>query len=299
MARTRTSPPLGALPSLPALPNSAGPPEPPLGAQSSRTPPPGDVRLVEQLSLFCQRWSGGRASYRPAGEPFDPRFVSVEPIDEREAKAYVLRAHYAGSYPSARFRAGVRIKEPFRPERLGGVGVFSVPMNQRVIPSYFDGFDPNHGVELGRFVLDEDLAANAESYCLARMFRLLRTALPEVRGLLAYSDPLERRNEQGELVKRGHVGTIYKATNAAFRGRSSPRTLWLSPSGACFSDRLLSKVRLGETGERYALERLSAGGAPRRELHESGSSYIERLKSAEWLRPSRHPGNLAFTWDLR
>lgn len=125
-------------------------------------------RLVEQLGLFCQRWTRRRVSYRPAGEIFDPRFVSVEPIEESAAKAFIEAHHHSASYPAARFRAGVLVKEPFRREVLAGVGVFSVPMNQRVIRSYFAGFAANDGVELGRFVLAESLASNAESYCLAR-----------------------------------------------------------------------------------------------------------------------------------
>jgi len=254
--------------------------------------------LVEQLGLFCQRWSRRRASYRPAGEIFDPRFVSVEPISEQDAKAFVLREHYSGSYPAARFRAGVLVKEPFRRERLAGVGVFSVPMNQKVVPAYFAGLDASRGVELGRFVLDDTIASNGESWCIARMHRLLKAALPQVRGVLAYCDPIERRDENGSVVKRGHVGTIYKATNAIYRGTSSARTLWMTPSGVSLADRLLSKVRLSESGERYAVERLAALGAPRRMQHEAGASYVARLKSEQWLQPVRHPGNLAFTWQL-
>lgn len=244
----------------------------------------------------CQRWHHKRVSYRPAGEIFDPRRASVEPIEERDAKSFVEQHHYSASYPAARFRAGVFVKEPFQKERLAGVGVFSVPMNQKVIPAYFEGLAPCEGVELGRYVLSDCLAANAESWSLARMKKLLREALPDVRGIIAYSDPVERRNEHGDLVKRGHVGTIYKATNAAYRGRSSPRTLWLAPNGACLADRMLSKVRLSETGERYAMERLAALGAPRRQLHEDGAAYVKRLKDEQWLRPVRHPGNHAFTW---
>jgi len=254
--------------------------------------------LMEQLGLFCQRWNRRRASYRPAGELFDPRYASVEPIEERDAKAFVESEHYSGTYPAARFRAGVLIKEPFRPEVLAGVGVFSVPMNQRVVPAYFAGLAPAAGVELGRFCLAQSLASNAESWALARMHALLRRALPEVRAVIAYCDPIERRDESGAVVKRGHVGTIYKATNATFRGRSSARTLWLSPCGASLADRLLSKVRLAETGERYAVERLAALGAPRRQRHEGGAEYIARLKDSGWLRPVRHPGNLAFAWSL-
>ena len=88
--------------------------------------PHGDgQQLVEQLGLFCQRWTRRRVSYRPAGEIFDPRFVSVEPIEESAAKAFIEAHHYSASYPAARFRAGVLVKEPFRKEVFAGVGVFS------------------------------------------------------------------------------------------------------------------------------------------------------------------------------
>ncbi len=254
------------------------------------------TRTPVQLELSCQRWSFRRARYRPAGEVFDPRRASVEPIDERLAKAFVLTHHYSGTYPAARFRAGIFIKEPFHRERLAGVGVFSVPMNQQVIAAYFPTLTPREGVELGRFVLDDTLAANAESWAIARMNRLLKQALPDVTGVIAYCDPIERRDVCGQLVKRGHIGTIYRATNAAYRGRSSSRTLWLTPAGESVTDRLLSKIRLGEQGEAYAMNRLRAAGADSRMLGEDGSQYVARLKASGWLRPQRHPGNFVFTW---
>lgn len=246
----------------------------------------------------CQRWRDRRTSYRPAGELFDPSRASVQPIDEATAKAFVVRHHYSGSYPAARFRAGVFLKDRFQHERLVGVGVYSVPMNQAVVPSYFPGLDPLHGAELGRFILLDEVPANAESWSIARMQRLLRVALPDVTGVLAYSDPLPRTNAAGVVTKVGHRGTIYKALNAVYSGRSAARTPWLAHSGATFADRMLSKVRLDERGSAYAQDRIESEGAPRRNLGESGVSWILRLKEQGFLRPMRHPGNLAFTWKL-
>lgn len=235
-------------------------------------------------------------SYRPAGEPFDPSRCDVRPIDEAQAKAFVIEHHYSGTYPAARFRAGVFLKGRFTRERLAGVAVFSVPMNQRVIPAYFQGLQPREGLELGRLVLLDELEANAESWSIARMRKLLAKSLPEVKGIVAYCDPMERRDEHGNLTKRGHIGSVYAASNAAYRGRSSPRTLWMAPNGATFADRMLSKVRGGESGERYAYERLAANGAPRPRIGEGGSAYLKRLQSDGWLRPQRHPGNHVFTF---
>ena len=33
-------------------------------------------------------------------------------------------------------------RQPYKKDRLAGVGVFSVPMNQKVVPAYFAGLAP-------------------------------------------------------------------------------------------------------------------------------------------------------------
>ena len=59
--------------------------------------PPSTNLLIEQLALFGQRWHRRRASYRPAGEPFDPTRCTVVPIEEGDAKHFVLMHHYSGT----------------------------------------------------------------------------------------------------------------------------------------------------------------------------------------------------------
>jgi hypothetical protein len=45
-----------------------------------------------QLCLFSQRWRERRESYRPAGEPINPRLYEVaELAGDREAKAFIWR----------------------------------------------------------------------------------------------------------------------------------------------------------------------------------------------------------------
>ena len=77
-----------------------------------------------QLPLFNQRWRLRRDSYRPAGEPIDPRLYEVaELAGDRESKAFILTHHYSASYPSARFRFGL-----FNGGELVGVAIFSHPL---------------------------------------------------------------------------------------------------------------------------------------------------------------------------
>lgn len=259
---------------------------------------------AEQLALAiespgCQRWNARRARYRPHGEVFDTRTGTVELIDERDAKQFVCTQHYSGTYVAARVRVGLFVKRAFRPERLAGVAVFSVPMGSHVLPAYFPELGNDRAIELGRFVLLDEVEAMAESWMLARAFRKLREVHPRISAVLSFCDPVERRNERGEIVKRTHTGIVYRALGARFVGRSSPRTHLVAPSGFVISPRALSKLRNGESGAAYVEEQLRRYGLPPRVLGESGDAYVHRLCANGLLRREAHPGNLAFAfrWD--
>ncbi len=247
----------------------------------------------------CQRWRRGRDSYRPAGEPFDASRSTVSIIDQAAAKAFVCTNHYSRSFPASRLNVGLFRKSPFGSERLCGVATFSVPMTQAVIPAYFPGLKPAEGVELGRFILSDDVEANGETWMLARAFKALRSALPDVRGIVSYCDPLPRHNAEGLMVKRGHIGTIYKAHNARYRGRSRARMLLLMPDGSVANERSLSKVRSGDRGADGVQRDLQRQGAPARRFGESGRDWLARLVAERFLRRVAHPGNHAFSWELR
>jgi hypothetical protein len=245
-----------------------------------------------------QRWRQGRDSYRPLGEPIDPSRYGVEIIeDDRTPKAFVEAHHYSGSYPAARFRVGLCRSRPFFAPELVGVAVFSVPAQQAVIPRYLPDLTPADGVELGRFVLLDDVPANGETWFLARAFRALRAALG-VRGVVAYSDPFRRTNAQGDVVLPGHVGTIYQAFNGSYLGQSRARTILLDPAGRVLNERTISKIRLGERGEDYAYRQLRRLGAPSRTTGEDGAAYVERVLGCGLFRRVRHPGNHVYAWPL-
>lgn len=253
------------------------------------------IAAPASITEHCLRWRGRRFTHRPAGEPLQPARYEVEPLDEAAAKAFVIRHHYSGSYPAARYRVGLFEHGRFQARQLVGVAVFSVPMTQALIPKYLE-VEPAAGVELGRFVLLDQVPGNGESWFLARAFRLVRRALP-IRGIVSFCDPVARFDSHGRQVKRSHHGVIYRRHNAAVAGRTLPRTLLLMPNGLCASDRALSKIRNEEVGVDYAMRQLLAAGAPRRFLGESGSEWIARLREEGFFRPMRHPGNLAFRWS--
>src|SRR4051794_17871400 len=199
--------------------------------------------------LGNQRWWWGRDAYRPSDERIHAADYDVAALpDDTAAKGFVLEHHYSGSYPAARWRFGL-----FRRGVLQGVAVFSHPCNDRVLTSVFPG-RATDSVELGGFVLLDEVPGNGETWMLGRCFRLLRRE--GLAGGVAFSDPGRRLNRDGVPVFGGHVGRIYQAHNAAYLGRGLPRTLSLLPDGRVFSDRAQQQVRAADRGHHYAVRQL-------------------------------------------
>jgi hypothetical protein len=238
---------------------------------------------------LCQRWRERRDSYRPAGEVITTRHYEVAAIpDDTTAKDFVEAHHYSGSYPAARFRFGL-----YRRGELAGVAVFSHPCRPEVLTSVFPG-SPLSSVELGRFVLLDQVEGNGESWFLARCLSLLPR---KVRGVVSFSDPFPRADISGRLVFPGHLGIIYQASNAVYLGTGPRRTLRLLPDGRVFSNRAIQKIRAQERGWRYSAALLeAAGAAPLREADDARawlSTWLPRL-----TRAVRHPGHHRYAFVL-
>lgn len=243
-------------------------------------------------ALLNQRWLLGRDSYRPPLEPIRTAEYDVEPIaSDGPSKAFVLEHHYSRSYPAARFRFGL-----YRRGELAGVAVFSHPCSDRVLTNVFPDGAATDAVELGRFVLLDEVAGNGETWFLARTFELLRA---HVRGVVSFSDPISRTRADGTPVFPGHVGTIYQAANARFLGRGTARTLRLLPDGRVLSDRAIQKIRKLERNWESSAAPLVALGA---DAVDTSSSAASTAWLARWLpvltRTMRHPGNLRYAWGL-
>lgn len=240
----------------------------------------------------CQRWNERRASYRPARETIRPSEYDVAPIEgDNVAREFVERHHYSGSYPAARERFGF-----YRFGELVGVAVFSHPTNDRCLTNVFRNVDRLAAVDLGRLVLLDEVAANGESYFVARCFEHLKAR--GFRGVISSSDPLERTALDGRVVMPGHVGTVYQALNARYIGPSSPGLVRILPDGLALHRRTIQKIRAGEKGWAPAAARLVELGAP---AIDAGAERAERV---EWLhrvlatmtRTLRHPGNHRYVW---
>jgi hypothetical protein len=240
------------------------------------------------ITAVTQRWRDRRGSYRPAGETICTAEYEVAAVDRKTAKAFVERHHYSGTFPSNRFRFAL-----YRHGEMVGVAVFGNPANYasfKVFPGERD-----QSVELGRFVLLDDVPGNGETWFLARAFELLRRE--EILGILSLSDPTPRTRVDGAVVHAGHVGTIYQAHNAVYLGRARARKLLVLPDGRVFNERSMQKIRTRERGWDYAAGQLEAHGAPELTENADPVAWLEECLS-RLTRPLKHPGNFKYAWTL-
>ncbi len=236
-----------------------------------------------------QRWREKRDSYRPAGEVIRTADYDVESIPgDKVAREFIERHHYSGRYVAARRRFGY-----YRKGELVGVAVFSVPCSPAVLTNVFPG-DWRASLELGRFVLLDEVPGNGESHFLGKCLSTLHR--DGFIGVVSFSDPVQRTTADGRRIFPGHVGTIYQASNARFVGLGRARTLRLLPDGTVFSERAINKIRKQESGWKYCV----------RQLEEHGADPLGATEPAEWLklavqavtRPLRHGGNYKYAFPL-
>jgi hypothetical protein len=246
-----------------------------------------------EVGDLCQRWRGRRQTWQPAGEVFNPRGYAVLPIaDDNTASGYVLANHYSGSYVSALHRFGL-----YRGDLLVGVAVYSNPVTSKVLTKVFPELLPaRESVELGRFVLDQDVPGNAESWTLARCHEYLTAA--GVAGVVSFADPTPRRLADGTVITPGHIGVIYQATNAVYTGRGSARSLWVLPNGTVMNGKALQKIRDQDCGHEYAEQMLTRWGARPMYPGEDPRVWLREAKTAAGVTMFQHPGNHRYVFVL-
>jgi hypothetical protein len=185
----------------------------------------------------------------------------------------------------------------YRRGALVGVAAFGPPASTNAHRAVFPTLDYAEAVTLGRFVLLDEVPSNGESWFIARCFALLRSS--GVVAVESCADPERRIAQDGTVRHRGHVGTIYQATNGRYVGRTRPASLKILPDGTCLSNRAQGKLARGERGWECAVRQLESHGAePLGDRDgEAALAWLRRWR-ASLTRGLRHPGNHRYLWCL-
>jgi hypothetical protein len=122
------------------------------------------------------------------GQKIQLHFRRAQPSETRQLKEWIAANHYLQSCPPG----FVQLYEFTDGARLIGGMLLGRPSAK--------AYDPDRILQLHRVFFVDDTQPFVESHGLSLMRRHVRDWLPQIRGLLSYSDPTE-----------GHKGTIYEA----------------------------------------------------------------------------------------
>lgn len=255
--------------------------------------------LTPHATRRSQRWRERRSHFVPNSTVIDPSEFSVDVIaSAREAKSFVVEHHYSGTLPPTRLSVGLYRNGKGGRSELAGVACFTVPMNNHTVPLH-TGLTSTQGLELGRFVLLDDVAANGETFLLSRAFSALRRHKPEVIGVVSFADPTPRVGPDGRTLLPGHCGLIYQAMgNSRYLGQRPGRLHLIAPNGQPFSERAASKIRNRERGHGYAVDQLVTLGATRPAPCEDLATWYAALLASGFFRRAKHPGNHCYAFAL-
>lgn len=141
---------------------------------------------------------------------------TVMRIGTKLAKEYIHANHYThGSHNAPSPCYGLYDKE-----NLIGVLMFATPCSENVCSSIYGEEYKRSVIELHRLHILDITPKNTESWFISRALKLLKQDRPDIKAVISFADPTE-----------GHAGTIYKATNAYYIGKSSPARFYRDAEG--------------------------------------------------------------------
>lgn len=140
--------------------------------------------------------------------------VSVRKINNSVAKDIIVKHHYSHAWTMCSLALGVFYKTgkemdffEGEEEELIGCLVFGNPVGRSTAASLSSYLKISQVYELTRLFIHDGYGKNIESYCIGQSLGYIKRNLPNIKSVISYSDP-----------EQGHVGTIYKATNAIYQG---------------------------------------------------------------------------------
>ena len=98
--------------------------------------------------------------------------------------------------------------------------MFATPCSEAVRRSVFGEGRENEVIELHRLHIQDCTPKNTESWFISKCIKKLKKDKPRVKAIISFAD---------ETV--GHKGTIYRASNFYYIGKTSPTTFYIDMDG--------------------------------------------------------------------
>ena len=136
---------------------------------------------------------------------FFEEHYQVRRIPVNVAKEYIIQHHYThGCHNGPHPCYGL-----FENDDLIGVLMFAQPNSENVRGSIWGMEHKNAVIELHRLHILDVTPRNTETWFMSKCCDLLKEDKPEIKGILSFADSTE-----------GHIGTIYKAMNFYYVGKT-------------------------------------------------------------------------------
>lgn len=258
-----------------------------------------------QLALdldWCQRWTpdGEQRWQHPRFSVFDKTRYGVDEIGKQTARRFVTTHHYSHAWCAPKLCYGLFDLAGEAP-LLAGVAVLSIPVKSVVERAFPNLTALYESVELGKFVLLDEVPANGESWFLTEVFRL--AAGEGIRGIVSFADPVARttlatEDTPAQVVFPGHIGEVYGLAMGSqdgrsgfgYTGRSKGNYKTLMPDGLVFNEQAKSKLLNKRTGWKYAARFLVSYGARPLRDGENPRTWLPEALDAAHARRLEHGG---------
>ena len=153
---------------------------------------------------------------------FRKKDYSVKRVSFSLSKQFIQKWHYAGTCGNASIlKLGLFDKN----DQFCGVAIWNYPA---VGCSRYFGLGVKEVLALSRLAIHPSVPKNAASYLIGQSIRLIKKTYSWIKQLVTYAD-----------TRCGHTGTIYKATNWEYLGRTVPYYAWIDSENktvSCYSN---------------------------------------------------------------
>ena len=148
-------------------------------------------------------------------EPYvDTSKISIREINTSVAKDMIVKNHYSHAWTMCSCAIGVFYEGEEEHqffdgdnEKLIGCIIYGSPVGRSAANSFSSEVKINEVYEITRLFIHDGYGKNIESYVIGQSMKYIKKHRPQIKVILSYSDS-----------EQGHVGGIYKATNAYYQG---------------------------------------------------------------------------------